>query len=193
MDLRYPQFIATAAHPDQRGSHKKFFGAGPEEIVVPNYSIAEVFMTTNNLNTVRGLHFQQPGQPKVVQVITGRVVGNILCCNPELPEFGTAIHYELSDAEKTKIYVPGDWALGYRALEQDTRVLYLAGSDFYGPGDVGIDPFDPALKLDWGTITPADSATQRSFGKLDAILSVRDLELPPFAQFAATVNGVKND
>lgn len=183
MDLRYPHPVDVAVHRDGRGAHSKFFGATPEAIAVPDYNISEVFMTTNNRNTVRGLHFQQPGQPKIIQVISGAVVGNILCCNPELPEFGRVNHFFLQENSDKKIYVPGDWALGYRAVVDNSRVLYLAGAPFYGPGDVGIDPFDPELELDWNLLTGEDEP----FTKETAILSERDKNLPSFADFKASL------
>lgn len=169
MDLRYPQLIDVAAHRDLRGEHKKFFGNSPERIAVP-FTVAEVFMTTSHANVVRGLHFQRPAQPKLVQAITGAIHGNVVCCNPELPEFGQAVAYYLEAGSEEKIYVPGDWAHGYRTVADETRVLYLAGSDFVGEGDVGIDPFDSALGLDWGGNITRETA----------IMADRDRALPTF-------------
>lgn len=180
-DFRYPQFLEAAHNPDSRGVHSKYFGAGPAKVALAiPYEIKEVFVTVNHKDVVRGMHFQTPGQPKLIQVITGAVVGNLLCANPELPEFGTAIPYTLQEGSG-RILVPGDWALGYRILEEGTRVLYLAGADFVAGGDTGIDPFDETLALDWGMI---DS---RAFVKSDAILSEKDLTLPSFNEFAASI------
>jgi dTDP-4-dehydrorhamnose 3,5-epimerase len=182
-DSRYPQFLEAAHNPDSRGVHSKFFGKGPAKVALSEpYSISEVFVTTNHKDVVRGMHFQTPGQPKLIQAISGAVIGNLLCANPELPEFGTAIPYTLKEGDG-RILVPGDWALGYRILEEDTRILYLAGADFVAGGDTGIDPFDEDLKLDWGVV----ENSERPFGKQDAILSEKDLTLPTFAEFAATV------
>lgn len=183
-DFAYPQFLEAAHNPDSRGAHSKYFGSGPAKaaLSIP-YEIFEVFVTSNHKDVVRGMHFQTPGQPKLIQVIMGRIIGNLLCCNPELPEFGQAIPYVL-EAGEGRILVPGDWALGYRVLEENTKVLYLAGADFVAGGDTGIDPFDQALDLDWG---PADDFTRR-FTKEDAILSEKDLTLPAFAEYAATLS-----
>jgi dTDP-4-dehydrorhamnose 3,5-epimerase-like enzyme len=51
-------------------------------------------------------------------------------------------------------------------------MLYLAGSDFNAEGDVGIDPFDPDLSLDWG-------GTKRE----SVILSARDENLPSLEKY----------
>ena len=181
---QFPQFLESSHNPDSRGMHSKFFGKGPAKIALNQpYKIEEVFLTTNNKDVVRGMHFQTPGQPKIIQVITGSLQGNLVCCNPDLIEFGRGFSYSLN-ASGGRILVPGDWALGYRALEEDTRVLYLAGADFVAGGDTGIDPFDPALELHWGYT----GENSRAFVKADAILSEKDLSLPTFAEYAATFN-----
>ena len=177
MDLRYPQVLEAAVNEDVRGAHTKLFGATPERIAIPDFVVHEVFYTTNHVNTLRGLHFQTPGQPKIIQAMSGHVRGNVLCCNPELPEFGTAIEFELRAGDGKRIYVPGNWAPGYRSLRDDSKILYLAGHPFVGNGDTGIDPFDPELALNWGD----------NFGRSDAIISERDRELPSFATYARSV------
>lgn len=182
-DFRYPQFLEASHNGDSRGVHSKFFGAGPAKVALAiPYEIKEVFVTTNHKNVIRGMHFQTPGQPKLIQCISGRIIGNVLCANPKLPEFGTAISYTLSEGDG-RILVPGDWALGYRILEEDTKILYLAGADFVAGGDTGVDPFDKELGLNWGLV----EGLSRPFSKDDAILSEKDLTLPTFAEFAATV------
>lgn len=178
MDLRYPQVLDFPVHEDLRGGHHKFFGSKPESLAVPSYSIAEVFMTLSHFNVLRGIHFQRPAQPKIIQVLTGTVLGNIVCCNPDLPEFGSSMQFTLNETSPERLYIPGDWAQGYRVMEDHTRVLYLAGADFDPDGDVGIDPFDPALGLHWG----------QDFTREDAVMAPRDRELPPFENFVKSLD-----
>lgn len=177
MDLRYPQVLPYPTHEDVRGSHKKFFGASPDSLHIPGYGVAEVFMTTSHRDVLRGIHFQRPAQPKIIQVLTGAIIGNIVCCNPDLPDFGQHMTFHLSEVDSERLYIPGDWAQGYRVIEDQTRVLYLAGADFNGNGDVGIDPFDPELGLDWG----------EDFGPVNAVMADRDRTLAPFSDFVKTL------
>lgn len=150
MDPRFPSLIQTAEHPDHRGSHHKFFGASPEPIAVPDFTVAEVFMTHSHRDVVRGINLQSPPQPKLITAITGAVMGNAVCCDPSLDEFGTVFSFQLAAGDGLKLYVPPLWAQGYRVLMDDTRMLYMAGVDF-SPEGVGINPFDPALDFDWGS------------------------------------------
>lgn len=172
-----PMLLPIMDNPDLRGSHTKFYGAVPEMLNVEDYSIREVFMTTNKKDVVRGMHYQTPAQTKIITVLTGSLIGNVLDANPESDTFGEVFHYELRAESKVRLFVPGDWALGYRILEDDTRVLYFADADFSPTGDTGIDPFDSDLKLNWGKGITKDSA----------ILSPKDLELDSWAEYVASV------
>lgn len=165
-------------HPDIRGTHKKIFGNVPENLNVNNFSISEIFMTENNKNVIRGMHFQKDlPQPKIITVITGKALVKVLNCNMlDVKNYGKSYTFKLNPEDNVRLYVPGDWALGYRIIEDKTRVLYLASEDFNPDGDNGIDPFDKKLDLKWG-IT-----------KDKAILSERDKTLQTFKNF--TINEI---
>jgi dTDP-4-dehydrorhamnose 3,5-epimerase len=176
MTARYPELLAASHHGDLRGRHSKFFGDVPEQIVVPGYEIKEVFMTTSRRNVVRGMHFQQPPQPKIIQVVSGEIHCQVVICDPDDASFASVSTFKLTEGGD-RLLVPGSCALGYRALVDDTRVLYLAGSGFVANGDTGIDPFDADLALDWGP----------GFDVTAAVLSERDRSLQSFADYAKSV------
>ncbi len=176
-DFTYPQFSAVARNYDNRGGHIKFFGKGPASIVLgKDYAISEAFMTESIFGVLRGMHFQTPGQPKLIQAITGQAHGFALCAAPGHEDFGNYIEFELNEASP-KLLVPGDWALGYEITDEEvpTRILYLAGADFVAGGDTGIDPFDDELALPWFTTRD------------EAILSDRDKELGSWADYVASI------
>lgn len=173
---KMPEILETTEHEDIRGVHRKFFGVKPESLEIPGFELREVFMTQNHRNTVRGLHFQKSlPQPKIIKVITGSLSIRLLCCDPEESTFGQVKYFELDANQNRRVYIPGKWALGYRALEEDTRVLYMAGEDFSADGDTGIDPFDPALNIDWGVT------------RENALLSERDKNLQSFQEFSESI------
>jgi dTDP-4-dehydrorhamnose 3,5-epimerase-like enzyme len=76
-----------------------------------------------------------------------------------------------------RLYVPGRYGLGYRVVEDNTNVLYIANEHFVSGGDTGVDPFDADLAVDWGT----------NIGPDNAIMSDRDKVLQSFATFAERV------
>lgn len=172
-----------AVFTDDRGSHVKMFGVTPEKIHVEGFTVKEVFMTTNHVNVIRGMHFQvNPYQPKILSCITGQAWVNVVCLDKNSPNFLITSNFLLTgdlptEEGKTMIVVPPHHALGYRILEEDTRMLYLAGSDFSPTGDVGIHPLDPDLALNWGP----------DFDLNELILSTRDKTLPSLEEFLGTV------
>jgi dTDP-4-dehydrorhamnose 3,5-epimerase-like enzyme len=58
-DLLRPALVSNANHPDLRGSHRKLFGSVPEALLIPDFEVREVFMTTSHKDVLRGLHFQE--------------------------------------------------------------------------------------------------------------------------------------
>lgn len=164
---------------DERGSHVKFFGKTPEKLLLEDVALKEVFMTVNHKGTLRGLHFQvNPPQPKLLTCVTGSAQVVTVCLDPESDDFGKWNARLLSgdlttDAGAAMVFVPPLHALGYLILEEGTRMLYMAGEDFSASGDVGIDPFDEDLAIDW-----AAGAT-----KDNVILSARDKALPSFSDY----------
>lgn len=172
-ELESPQLLTSTIHQDVRGSHRKFFGVTPQALAFPGFEIHEVFMTTNNEGTIRGMHFQADvPQPKIIQVLSGVVHAVALCCDPADERFGTFKKFTLLEENNNRLYIPGRWALGYESYWDDTRVLYFAGADFSPTGDAGIDPFDPELGIEW------------TVPKERALLSERDQNLQSFAEFA---------
>lgn len=171
------QILNASVHSDSRGSHSKFFGKTPTSIRVDDFQVHEVFMTTNNADALRGMHLQvNPAQPKILTCLTGSAIVNVVCLDTTSENFGSVYRTVLGGGAEM-VVVPELHALGYRSLEDGTRMLYLAGSDFSAEGDIGVDPFDADLDLDWCTSSEAD------FSRDSAVLSPRDQELPSFQDF----------
>jgi dTDP-4-dehydrorhamnose 3,5-epimerase len=167
--------LQSKMHTDERGQHQKFLG---NEMGIDGFTAVESYMTVNNRNTLRGMHFQLPNpQGKLIRVITGSVLLNAVKIVDNAIAARRSGIFSAENLEQ--ILVPGDWALGYRALEDDTRVLYLADNHFDPDGDNGLDPLDPALDLDWG-IDPSNYS--------ELILSKRDQNLPSLKDFRAKGN-----
>jgi dTDP-4-dehydrorhamnose 3,5-epimerase-like enzyme len=166
-------FLEKSIYEDKRGKHIKLFGKTPEKLAVPDFTVHEVFMTQNYAGVLRGMHFQvNPAQPKLLSCVTGSALVNVVCLDRKSPDYLLSERVLLSGDSQIFLHVPAEHALGYLTFEEDTRMLYLAGSDFNAEGDVGIDPFDPDLSLDWG-------GTKRE----SVILSARDENLPSLEKY----------
>lgn len=141
---------------DNRGNHIKYF-SNPED-----FAVTEGYITVNKKDVVRGFH-RSGTQNKLVQVLSGKA--RIVVLN----ENGLTIYPEMTNVDKS-IYVPIGSYLGYRSLEENTIMNYLAEGVYSKNEDFAIHPFsimnDP--KYTWGNISDTK----------DYIISDRDLSAP---------------
>lgn len=141
---------------DNRGNHIKYF-SNPKD-----FNVTEAYITVNKKDVVRGFH-RSGTQNKLVQVLSGKARVVVLTKD------GFMIYPELSNQDSC-IYVPIGSYLGYRALEENTIINYLAEGVYSKDEDFAIHPFsimnDP--KYTWGNISDTK----------DYIISDRDLSAP---------------
>jgi dTDP-4-dehydrorhamnose 3,5-epimerase len=137
------QILPSKIFHDERGSLQKIFWA---ECGTPiNFvNINEVFVTTSNKGSVRGLHFQIPPNAvnKMVTVIQGSVLEFIVDLRVGSNDYGVLKQIELDSSDPNKasgIFIPAGFAHGYQALEESTKVLYLMDGEFSQLCDSGIN------------------------------------------------------
>jgi dTDP-4-dehydrorhamnose 3,5-epimerase len=100
---------------------------------------------------IRGLHFQNNphAQSKLVRVIEGEIFDVALDLRKGSPTYGKWYGVQLNSANKLQFYIPKGFAHGFSVLSEKAVVIYKC-DDYYSPGDEnGINPFDPALNIDW--------------------------------------------
>jgi dTDP-4-dehydrorhamnose 3,5-epimerase len=153
-------------HIDLRGSHMKFFTHDTASENGFN-DVKEVFMTTNIKHVLRGLHRQTGDFPqqKIIKVVNGKfnvrvvypaVHKNVVYSNHATKTITTTnndtiVYFDNWTADLPPILVPNFALLGYLALEDDSKMLYIADNIFSKNDDEGYNAFDPAFSIDWGT------------------------------------------
>jgi dTDP-4-dehydrorhamnose 3,5-epimerase len=101
--------------------------------------------------TLRGLHYQAAphGQAKLVRCTSGAIFDVAVDLRRESPTFRQWVGVELSARNRLMLYVPGELAHGFQALEDDTEVFYQV-SEFYRPDAYrGLRWNDPAFRIEW--------------------------------------------
>lgn len=128
--------------------------------------------------TVRGLHFQRPPHPqaKLVRVIRGAAFDVAVDLRRGSPTFKRWCGTTLTAEKGNQLFVPRGFAHAFCTLESDTEVAYKV-DDYYAPEyDAGLIWNDPELGIDW------------PIAAQEAILSEKDVKLPPLADFESPFN-----
>jgi len=120
---------------------------------------------------IRGLHYQlEPhAQTKLIRVLQGRILDVALDLRKGSPTYGQHMSVELSAENKLQFLLPRGFAHGFSVLSETAEVSYKCDGFYSKESEAGIVYNDPAIGIDWQI--PADQA----------IVSSKDLELPPFA------------
>ena len=156
---------------DDRGYFTETF----KESVFYNEGLAASFVQDNlsrsRKGVVRGLHYQAPpsAQGKLVQVARGAVLDVAVDIRYGSPWFGRHVATELGADDGLMLWVPAGFAHGFRALEDDTDVMYKVTAEWDPERERGIRFDDPALCIDWGIASD------------ELLVSAKDEQLPLLA------------
>lgn len=164
-------FYAT----DERGGFIKDYNIEEFQRHGIEHELKEVFCTISHKGVIRAIHFQLiRQQAKLVRCIKGRVYDVIVDLRYDSETFGQWRGYELSEDNRTALYVPEQFGHGYLVLEESI-VSYQCGEVFLAEGDSGIRFDDPDIGIQW--------PFERIGGKDNLIISEKDRNLMSFREF----------
>jgi dTDP-4-dehydrorhamnose 3,5-epimerase len=144
-------------------NQKKF-----NELTNTNTQFVQDNQAFSTYGVLRGLHYQlNPfSQAKLVSVLQGKVLDVAVDVRKGSITFGQYFSIELSDENKTQLFVPKGFAHGYVVLSETAHFFYKCDNFYNKENEGGIAFNDPSLKIDW----------QIDLSK--AILSDKDIVLP---------------
>ena len=105
----------------------------------------------SNKGVLRGLHFQNPPyeQGKLVRVIKGAVLDITLDIRKNSPTYGKHFAIELTEKNKTVLYVPPGFAHGFLTLSDQTLFFYKC-TNYYNKASEGCVLWnDSDLGINW--------------------------------------------
>lgn len=162
------RLIKPDVYEDRRGLFMEIFheeryrGAG---IAVP---MVQINLSHSVQGTLRGLHYQlRRPQGKLIQVVRGAVFDVTVDVRRGSPTFGRWVGVNLSEENRSQLYIPEGFAHGFCVISDTADVIYGCTA-LYDPGDEGgILWCDPDVGIDWPVSEP--------------ILSPKDSQLPCLA------------
>jgi dTDP-4-dehydrorhamnose 3,5-epimerase len=168
--------ITPARHGDPRGffseswNRRRMEEAGIAiDFVQDNHSLSE------QVGTVRGLHFQSPphAQAKLVRCGRGALFDVAVDIRRGSPTYGQWVGVELTFESGRQLLIPEGFLHGFVTRAPMTEIIYKC-SDYYAPDCDGAVRFDdPEIGIDWG-IDPAS-----------AVLSAKDAKAPLLRDFVS--------
>lgn len=117
---------------------------------------------------LRGLHYQlgEHAQAKLVRVVKGAVLDVAVDVREGSKTFGQYVAVELTEENKTQLFVPRGFAHGFIVLEDETVFNYKCDNYYNKASEAGIIYNDEDLNIDW------------QLPSTDFILSDKDIILP---------------
>ncbi|MBN8854230.1 MAG: dTDP-4-dehydrorhamnose 3,5-epimerase [Sphingobacteriales bacterium 50-39] len=161
-----------AVYKDERG----YFFESYNEQTFHKEGVINRFVQDNQsyskYGVIRGLHYQLDPYPqtKLVRALQGRILDVAVDIRQGSPTFGKYVSVELSSDNKRQLLVPRGFAHGFSVLSETAEVSYKCDGFYDKASEGGIRYDDPQLNIDW----------QLPLG--EAIVSVKDLQLPVFAE-----------
>lgn len=129
---------------------KIFAGVGiNDDFVQDNQSLSQK-------GVVRGLHFQKPphAQAKLIRVLQGAVWDVAVDIRKNSPTYGEYYGVELSEKNKTILYIPEGFAHGFVTLEDNTIFLYKCSRFYNKESEDSIFWNDPDINIPWNITSP---------------------------------------
>jgi dTDP-4-dehydrorhamnose 3,5-epimerase len=157
--------IETEVFADERGSFStKYSQKLFEEIGIKNKFVQDN-LSVSKPNVLRGLHYQtEPGQSKLVTVLTGTIYDVVVDCRPGSITFGKFETIILEARSPRLLLVPERLAHGYCVIgNEPATVFYKADSEWNQASEHGILWNDPSLNIPWPMKSPVLSLKDRQW------------------------------
>lgn len=133
--------------------------------------IREVYYSVSGKDVIRGMHFQSPPHEhdKFVHIISGAAEDIVVDLRESGPNYGKCHRFELTAKIPQFLYIPRGFAHGFRALADNTCMMYMVSSEYHKASDSGIHY--RSIRHDWKVKNPIVSERDQAFQGIDEFQS----------------------
>ena len=141
-------YFQDKVYSDKRGNLKELLNQKKT-----NIKYIFEFVSFSKKNVVRGLHFQiKKPQAKFISVLSGKIFDVVIDLRKKSKTFGKKFEIILDSKKNTSIYIPEGFAHGFKALKDNSIMLYACSKQRYPDLENGIIWNDSELKINWPNI-----------------------------------------
>jgi dTDP-4-dehydrorhamnose 3,5-epimerase len=142
--------------PDTRGYFYEFYSESEHLVKTPiEFKPKQSNMSVSRKGALRGIHFSlvPGGQVKWLTCVYGSILDCVVDLREGSPTFGRNRLIRVSAAEPQALLIDSGIGHAFLSLEENTIVSYLLSSPYDPQFEVGVNPLDQTLGIDW----PANS------------------------------------
>jgi dTDP-4-dehydrorhamnose 3,5-epimerase len=173
LSIEHAFVFTPKAHADDRGVFLEWYRhEAIAEAVGFDLTLRQANTSVSQRGVVRGVHYAlvPPGQAKYVTVTHGSAVDYVIDLRVGSPGFGRWEKVVLDTVDRRAVYLAEGLGHAFVSLEDDTVMSYLVSQVFNPTRELAINPLDPDLGLDLGTLG------------LEPLLSPKDAAAPTLQQ-----------
>ena len=132
-------YVPLSRFEDARGAFVKTHAVSALARLGLRFELREEFHSVSHADVIRGMHFQRPphDHDKIVYCPQGRAL-DVLLDLRRGAGFGRAIGVTLDAEEPAMVFVPRGVAHGFKALEDNTLMVYKTSTEHSPSHDAGI-------------------------------------------------------
>lgn len=148
--------IETDFFGDDRGYFYESYNKQKYDKIGINFDFVQDNISKSVKETIRGLHYQvgDKAQGKLCQVVKGKVLDVVVDIRFDSPNFGKHFSIELSENDKTQLWIPPGFAHGFSVLSDEAIFSYKCTNIYSQPDERAILYNDPDLNIDWKVKDP---------------------------------------
>lgn len=157
---------------DIRGNFIKLYNEDQFQELGIDMQLKEIYYSTSQKDVIRGMHFQLPPHEhaKIVHVLKGSVTDVLVDLRRESPHYQKVLEIPLTGNKPRSVFIPKGIAHGFKALENDTVMIYQVTSGYSPAHDMGIA---------WGSIGYDWQITDPIISERDAgFITLKEFESP---------------
>ena len=157
--------IQPSVFEDERGYFFEPFNEARFRLLTGlNLTFVQDNESMSHKGVLRGLHFQVPpkSQGKLIRVTRGAVLDVVVDLRKTQPTYGQHFFIELSEENKTQLYVPEGFAHGFVVLRDFTIFSYKCTNYYSKEHERSLLWNDPDLHIDWGISDPIVSEKDKN-------------------------------
>lgn len=143
--------IKSFSAQDLRGTFNKFW-MHSSDTAFAEVDFKEAYYSRSKKNVIRGMHFQSPpyDHDKLVVCLQGSVIDVILDLRKNSNTYLEHRSFKLDPGSNDAVFIPKGYAHGFKALSDETLMLYMVSSEYNPKYDSGI--LYSSFGFDWGEI-----------------------------------------